>query len=77
MAAARVMWPQRALDSMAAELLERGRRTQDELERVRLIPRYLSGELGFGVKDPEAGQGAEDPIEPSGHVDGGHEGGGH
>lgn len=39
---------QRALDSMAAELVERGRRTQDELERVRLIPRYLGIELGFG-----------------------------
>lgn len=39
---------QRALDSMAAELVERGRRTQDELERVRLIPRYLGAELGFG-----------------------------
>ncbi|MBK7875405.1 MAG: transglutaminase family protein [Planctomycetes bacterium] len=39
---------QRALDSMAAELVERGRRTQDELERVRLIPRYLGVELGFG-----------------------------
>ncbi|MBI5364514.1 MAG: hypothetical protein HZA53_15155 [Planctomycetes bacterium] len=39
---------QRALDSMAAELVERGRRTQDELERVRLLPRYLGIELGFG-----------------------------
>lgn len=44
---------QRALDSMAAELLERGRRTQDELERVRLIPRYLGGELGFGGSQGE------------------------
>lgn len=39
---------QRALDSLAAELLERSRHVASELERVRLIPRYLSGELGFG-----------------------------
>lgn len=39
---------QRLLDSYAAELLERSRHVASELERVRLIPRYLHGELGFG-----------------------------
>lgn len=39
---------QRALDSLAAELLERSRHVATETERVRLIPKYLSGELGFG-----------------------------
>jgi regulator of sirC expression with transglutaminase-like and TPR domain len=39
---------QRTLDSIAAELVDRGRRTKDELERVRLLPRYLGTELGFG-----------------------------
>jgi regulator of sirC expression with transglutaminase-like and TPR domain len=39
---------QRKLDAIAAELVDRGRRTKDELERVRLLPRYLGTELGFG-----------------------------
>lgn len=39
---------QRALDALAAELIERGRHVHDELERLRLIPAYLGRELGFG-----------------------------
>jgi regulator of sirC expression with transglutaminase-like and TPR domain len=39
---------QRQLDSLAAELLERGRHISSEIERARLLPRYLGTELGFG-----------------------------
>jgi regulator of sirC expression with transglutaminase-like and TPR domain len=39
---------QQALDAYAAELLERGRNVRHDVERARLLPKYLGEELGFG-----------------------------